>query len=303
MKRFAFLFAVLLWAHAIHADDPATGSVENDPNVKEIMDLDRKYVDAFNKGDIDMLLSFYANDTVYVTGDGATLNGIEQVRDAFTDEFSESVKPKLKLDVREIKLVADDQAVERGTAVLTTDDKGIVTDYIAEYVKRDGQWKLRRVQERDVPPAAFILGDLGRALVGDWEDTTEGVSVKTSIKWTFDQAFLAREFSSTVGRKLDVEGVEYIGWDAQSDEIRSWYFDSLGGRGNSVWTRLPDGWQVAAVGFLPEGGLACATHFLKIIDHDHLEWKSTNRIIDGNPEPDITVKFTRKTSDSKGTKP
>jgi uncharacterized protein (TIGR02246 family) len=301
MQRIILIIVAALSLGIAMADDtPAPAA--NDPRTQEIIELDRKYVEAFNKCDLDTLMSFFADDTVYDTGDGFQLKGLQQIRDVFKEEFAAPVKPQLKLEVREVKILSDDQAVEKGAAMLQNDGEEIVTDYIAEYVKRDGQWKLRRVQERDIPPAALKLQDLAW-LIGDWEDTAEGVTVATSIRWSMNQGFLQRDFSSTVGRKLDVQGVEYIGWDAEDDTIRSWYFDSMGGRGVMEWNRGPDGWEIAAEGFLPNGGTASASNSFKKIDNDHLEWKSTNRIIDGNPEPDVVVKFARKNADTEGRKP
>jgi hypothetical protein len=81
------------------------------------------------------------------------------------------------------------------------------------------------------------------------------------------------------------------GWDSETQEIRSWVFDSDGGFGDRFWTEEGKGnrWQIEAVNTLPDGSQSPAVHVITKVDDDHYTWESGNRSVDGLLLPSITV--------------
>src|SRR5438093_4211725 len=85
-----------------------------------------------------------------------------------------------------------------------------------------------------------------------------------------------------------------IGWDPLAKRIRSWVFDSEGGYGESDWTRDGNNWIIKATGVRPDGTTASATNVLTPTGPDGYVWKSTERIVADDRQPDTEVKVVRK---------
>jgi uncharacterized protein (TIGR02246 family) len=49
--------------------------------------LTTDFVDAFNRNDLDGVMSYFADDAVYDQFDGSAASGIDQIRAAFTPQF------------------------------------------------------------------------------------------------------------------------------------------------------------------------------------------------------------------------
>ena len=76
-------------------------------------------------------------------------------------------------------------------------------------------------------------------------------------------------------------------FDPQSDQIRSWLFDSEGGRGEATWTRTADDqWILRAAGSLSNGLPNSATQIVTIVGKDAIKTSSIDRIIGGEVAPD-----------------
>jgi hypothetical protein len=53
----------------------------------QIIEMMRKYWDAFNANDLDRVMTFFSNDAVYQPGDGKTHKGKAEIRAAFEPQF------------------------------------------------------------------------------------------------------------------------------------------------------------------------------------------------------------------------
>ena len=95
--------------------------------------------------------------------------------------------------------------------------------------------------------------------------------------------------------RVDLEGIQIIGFDAAEGKIRSWVFDSDGGIGEGRWTRDGNQWTVQSTHVLPDGRKAKATRVITRVDDDAFTLKSTDRELDGESLPDVDeVKIVRK---------
>ncbi|MFM8582877.1 MAG: hypothetical protein ACKOFW_15460, partial [Planctomycetaceae bacterium] len=82
-------------------------------------------------------------------------------------------------------------------------------------------------------------------------------------------------------------GLQVIGWDPNAKQVRSWTFDGTGGFGEEVWSRLEETWTIRSKYTLPNGKKAGSINVLTRLDDNSFTWKSVNRDVDGEMQPDV----------------
>jgi hypothetical protein len=160
---------------------------------------------------------------------------------------------------------------------------------IASAQERAGDPKEVRPPEVPVPEKAGPDRPLDTLdwLVGDWVAEDEGISVEFSCHFTKNNAFIVRAFKVVTTKDIRMSGMQLIAWDAAQENIRSWTFDSDGGFGEDTWTQSGNTYTVRAKYTLPDGGKASAVNVMTFINNDRCTWKSVNREIDGEIQPDV----------------
>jgi hypothetical protein len=123
-------------------------------------------------------------------------------------------------------------------------------------------------------------------LVGDWTDANEDVSVEFSCHFTKNGAFLVRSFSILNAKNVSMSGMQLIAWDAAQEAIRSWTYDSQGGFGEETWNQAGNRYTIRCKYTLPDGGTGSNIQVITFIDINQFTWKSVNREIDGELQPD-----------------
>jgi hypothetical protein len=136
-----------------------------------------------------------------------------------------------------------------------------------------------------VTPAESPLATLDW-LVGSWTGQTERGAVEFSCKFTKNNAFLVRSFRIINEPEPTMSGMQLIAWDPIQETIRSWTFDSDGGFGEDTWNQADDRYTMRSTYTLPDGGKGAAINVMTYVDNDTFHWKSTNREIDGELQPD-----------------
>ncbi|MCA9021190.1 MAG: DUF1579 family protein, partial [Planctomycetaceae bacterium] len=159
----------------------------------------------------------------------------------------------------------------------------------AVHVKQNGHWFLDRITEEEIPVILSNYEHLKELewLIGDWTDSDEAGSVQTTCQWTKNKNFIVRYFAASSRDQIDLSGMQIIGWDPASKQVRCWVFDSDGGFSEGKWTKKKDHWYVMLSGTLPDGRKTSATNIYKIVDQNHVKWQSVNRIVDGELQPNI----------------
>jgi len=254
---------------------------------KSIVAVDEEYVKAFNAGDVEAAVRTFTKDAVYITDDGKTLRGVDEIKKVLSEQFKELQGAKLKLNVYAIEFSPDKQkATERGVSIVTTSD-GIdePSSYIAEFTRQGNQWQISRVVETPQAITAEHLEPLAW-MIGDWTDQSEDIDISTKVGWSLNRGFITRKFTASgVGR--DLTGVEYIGWDPSKNQIHSWYFDSDGGHGTGVWRHEGKSWFEDITAVTPRGEVATATHIFTPKGQNSFAWRAIHRLVGGQPQNDI----------------
>ena len=91
-------------------------------------------------------------------------------------------------------------------------------------------------------------------MVGSWVDQDDEATVVTQCNWTRNNNFLMRSFTVQIRDRIDMAGMQIIGWDPAAKQIRSWVFDSDGGFGQGTWKKKDNRWYIQQAASCPTGG-------------------------------------------------
>src|SRR5262245_57949909 len=114
------------------------GSPEDEKAIREAA---AKYVEAYNRGDVDALAAAYAPDASYDEGEGPVVKGRAEIRKALAANLAASPGTKMAIDIKSIRFIRG-RAIEIGVATLTP-SKGepIKVPYRVIHSKQpDGKW-------------------------------------------------------------------------------------------------------------------------------------------------------------------
>jgi len=249
------------------------------------------YTAAFNARDSKKLAAHWSPDAVYINPlTGSQVEG----RDAITQEFKAILgqlkDTKLAVDVESIQFISPRVAVETGVAkLISADGQPQESSYTAIHVKEDGKWFLDRVTEEDVPVVMSHYEQLKDLewMIGTWVDADDQARIETTCQWTRNKNFITRSFTVSVGNRVDMAGMQVIGWDPTAKQIRSWVFDSDGGFAEGRWTKKDNRWSVTTTGTLPDGRKTSSVNVITYVDDAEFKWESVNRTVSGDLLPNI----------------
>lgn len=288
---------LLITSIADGADAPAKADRSRDEAA--ILKSIASYVEAYNKGDAKAVATHWSDSGEWTSPSGERRVGLAAIEAGLREMFADRAGSTIEVLEPSVRLLSDDAAVERGTVIVRTpDEQPERSTYVAVHVKRGSDWKLDSVYEtasaEESASASSPLEDLAK-LVGQWSDSDADSDVGADIFWLKNKSFLNYSFHVSVPGSDDLEGTQVVGWDPATESIRSWMFDSDGGRGEGVWTKNRDGWTVKLQQTLPDGQRALSTNIYTFVDDDTLLWRSIGRKIDDKYLPNIDdVKLTRR---------
>jgi uncharacterized protein (TIGR02246 family) len=283
---FSLIGLVLAGQPAWSQQDAASSEAE-----RQVRAAVTSYVEAFNRADAAAVAGHWSPDAVYTNRmTGQQVVGREAIQGQFTTLFKETKNAKLEVSSESIQFVSPNVAVEHGTArLLLPNEEPEDVQYSAVYVRRDGKWLLDRVTDDDVPvgPAHYERLKELDWMVGRWVDEDEDAQVVTECSWTRNNNFLTRSFTVRISDRIEVAGMQIIGWDPAANQIRSWVFDSDGGFGHGTWTKKDDRWYVQKSGVLPDGRKTSSVNIITPVDENTCKLQSVNRSVGDELLPNI----------------
>jgi uncharacterized protein (TIGR02246 family) len=251
-----------------------------------------EYARAFNAHDAKALAEFWSPDAVYLNRiTGEEVVGRAAIGAQFAVFFKERPDVKVDASAESIQFISPNVAVEHGTVkVLLPKAEPNVTEYSAVYVKRDGRWLLDRVtdQAAEVVPSHYENLKVLEWMIGRWVDKDDNVTIATECGWTKNRNFITRSFTVAVQDRIDMSGMQFIGWDAAAKAIRSWTFDSDGGFAEATWTRKGDRWFISNKGVLADGRKASMVNVIKPLDNNSFTWQTIERVVGDELLPNIS---------------
>jgi uncharacterized protein (TIGR02246 family) len=292
--------SVILLGSALHsrADErgqPATMSRDE----AEVRRAAAEYREAADKGDLDAMVSFWADDADYVDQAGRAYKikeGLEHAKQLSRGTERAPHAP-LQTKILSIRFVTPDVAIEDGMFERTRAAAGQSAEgqYAAVWVKRDGTWLINSLRESPLPAAGATDHLKGLSwMVGDWVAEGSDATAEVSCTWGPDSSYLLREIKMQPKGDKPVSVTQWIGWDPTHKRIRSFAFDSRGGYSDGVWTNEGDAWVVTTTGVLPDGRRTSATNLYTPVDDNTAIWESVDDEVDGRPGADIRLRASRK---------
>ena len=279
--------AVVFVCQRASGDEPPDAGAD-EQSIRETVE---QYVQAFNAGDAQTVAGFWSPDAVYTNRTtGEVVVGRAAIQEQFTVLFAENKGAKLDVSVASIQFVSPNVAVEHGTArFVQPDQEPGETEYSAVYVRRDGRWLLDRVTDEDTPVVLSHYEQLKELewMVGSWVDQDEEATVVTECSWTRNNNFLTRAFTIRIRDRIDLAGMQIIGWDAATKQIRSWVFDSGGGFGQATWKKAGNRWNIQRSGVLPDGQKTSSVIIITYVDDNTCTIQSVSRMAGGELLPNI----------------
>jgi uncharacterized protein (TIGR02246 family) len=251
-----------------------------------------KYVESYNRRDSKTMASMWSPEAVYIddeTGEKAV--GRDAIARQLDNEFAGSEDAKLTIHIDSIDFISPNVAVEKGTADVTYSKANPEkTEYTAVHVKRDGKWLLDRVSEAEQPappPSNYEHLKELEWMIGCWIDKDDNATIQTDCEWTKNKNYMTRSFAVAIGDKVNMSGMQIVGWDPIAKQIRSWVFDSNGAYSDGKWKRKGKRWIVQQTGTLPDGGKTTSTNIFTLVDDKSFTWQSIDRTVDGEMQPNV----------------
>ena len=299
--RHAFLRPLLLYGIIgtilITSDYPATAQSpveETGESSQQAEDAIRgageAYVAAFNARDAKKLAGFWSPEAVYTNRlTGEQVRGREAIMEQFKEVFATEKDLKLKVETLSLDFVSPNVAVEKGIATFLSSQAPESVDYSAVYIQRDGKWLLDRVTDDPQPVVASRYEQLKPLewMIGSWVDEGDSGRVTTVCSWTKNQTYITRSFTVTTLDRVELSGIQFIGWDPIEKQIRSWTFDSDGGFSNGQWSQDGDRWYIKKRGTTADGDRATALNIVTAVDEDTFTLQSRQRTVGGQLLPNI----------------
>ncbi|WP_422931259.1 SgcJ/EcaC family oxidoreductase [Singulisphaera sp. PoT] len=245
---------------------------------------------SFQKGDAKALVELFTPEGETADAEGGILHGRDALLQHYTSQFGGGTGDQIKTSVESVTFLDGMLARAAGTSEIVPAGGGAThhSRFHGLHIKRDGRWylaSLRELPSSDLAPQEH-LKQL-EWLIGDWIEETADAVVHTSYKWSEDKASIHRTFSVSMKGQPAFTGTQRIGWDPLTKQIKSWVFDSRGGYGDGLWVRSGNQWFIKATGVRSDGRVATATQILTFVNKDQLEWKSTDRTLGADVEPEV----------------
>ena len=263
------------------------------PGEVEIRNLLKSVTDAYNQADAKGLADRFTDDAELFHQDGEIVRGRDAIGRHYAEAFGEGPTYRISGAVEAVHFLSPDIASATGRFQLE-DEKGAALSsghYSLIAVRKGDQWRLAEL--RDIVTASDEAADKGGPLrdlewlVGDWVDEGEDGKVASTVAWDEGRKFLVRKYSVQVVGEPSRSGTQWIGWDPQANQIRSWVFDSDGDFGQGQWTRSGEAWIVKACGASGDGLATSSTQVIEPINKDSIKLRSTDRIVGTELLPDI----------------
>ncbi len=294
MKANIIICLALACTLQVRAEEPT-------PEIAGLQKAAADFVTAYNKQDAAGIAALFteSGEMADLTGNDLT-SGREDIKARYEEIFADD-PPQMAIEVDSVRLVAPNLAIEDGTFHLTPADDvnapPTSTNYSAVLMKNaEGVWQIASTRTlKDITDAAGQLADLAEVLKGEWTCRTgEGVQLDLAFGWDASGKFLSGEMLTTAADAEPQEGSIRIGWDAARKSIVSWMFDAAGGSTQGFWTPTETGWLIRSEGTTADGETLNATQELSPEGKDTLIWSATNRVIDGEKQPDKSLRIVRQ---------
>ncbi len=287
------LFALGLWlargpaAQAQNVVKPAaekaSKAAEPDPRAADraaIRKTTLGFTEAFQKSDAAAAAAFMTSGAELIPGDAEPIRGREAIQKAYAAHFAKNSRPRISVEPASLDFPSRDTAIEEGVMTIISADKDAEStrnEYQILYVREDGKWYLASVRETPIEKTG--LEDLAW-LIGTWSAKQPQAEVHTTYEWFGNKSFILARFSVRE-KETTVTGMQVIGTDPATGELRTWTFEFDGGFGEGTCVRDGKQWIFETSTALTDARVMAASNILVRVNKDTFTWQPVNLEIDG----------------------
>jgi uncharacterized protein (TIGR02246 family) len=287
--------AAAAWKQAgIQPTSPAT---DRTADIKALQQRTAEFMAAYNKADAAAIASLFTADAEMVDDEDHVIQGRDNIRQALAQHFAGNKNLRIEVRISSRRFVSPDTVMEDGDAIVHYLDKKTVTrtTFMNVVVRREGRWQVASVREtEDHTVSAHDQLKALEWMLGQWVDEQPDSLVTADCRWSPDQNYILRDFTCRVEGKTISSGTMRIGWDAQTNRIKSWLFDSEGGHGEAYWVQDGNRWIVKATSVSADGTPGSATYVFTMVDANKVTLSVLDRVNGSSVEPDFEVTMVRK---------
>jgi uncharacterized protein (TIGR02246 family) len=253
---------------------------------------------AFEKGDAAAFAKFWTPEGEYCDEGSEPVRGRAALVKSYTDFFAKRTGATASAKTESVRFLGQDTALEEGTFTVQSPGMPAKSNrYSSLYVRENGRWLIGMMKEwNDETTSRASLQDLAW-LIGNWEADGAAGKVQSNYKWAENEHFIICKYAASFNKGAKSKpraGMQIIGLDPTTEQVRAWTFDADGGFGESFWTCEGDRWTVRSSGTVGDGSESTSLNFLTRAGNDAFTWRSVQRTHGGENMPDIgPVKVTR----------
>jgi uncharacterized protein (TIGR02246 family) len=279
------------------ATKPAEAGKDASPVLATVQAALNAYAKAINDQNHDGIAAAWAENAEHISDDGVRTEGRTAIAAMFKKTLTDNPKLTVTLAANTVKSVSADVLLVEGRAEVVTGDARDTSLFESVWVKAGDRWQISRVREL-APVAAASDGNYDHLkelewLVGNWSATSDAYAVTLTAKWGRNRNFLLLEKTVKSGADEVITVTRVVGWDPVYGCLRVWNFDSDGGFGGSLVTRVGNSWNEDVESLTRNGGEATSKQTTRFINAESFEWTATDRTLDDAPLPDLKLQFTR----------
>lgn len=251
-------------------------------------------VAAFAKGDAESAAAVLTEEAEVIPFEGESIAGREAIQAAYAAHFAKHPEVKIELAAESLRFLSRGAAVEEGLMHVTLGDSAPRTNHYSLLHLREGEkWLIGEIRES--PTGVENLSELAW-LIGNWSGKKGDSELNLKYDWFGDKAFVRGLFTVKL-KDRTLTGMQLIGADPESGELRIWVFEHDGGVAQGTCTRDGDSWLFETSGAFADGEQWAVRNVLLRINDDTLTWQPVMRTIgDDRVEDAPPVKVVRTKS-------
>jgi uncharacterized protein (TIGR02246 family) len=279
---------------------PPRAEEESSPEITALHKTATDFVEAFNKKDAAALAALFTeNGEITDLNADDIVSGRADIQARYEAIFAAPDAPQIAIEVDSVRLVGPGLAIEDGTVHSTPPDDDAVPSsmtYAAVLQKNEGGvWLIASTRDTgDTTDAAGQLAGLAQQLKGDWTAMRDGLRLDIAFGWDDSGNYLSGEMLATASDAKPLTTSIRIGWDPAKKSVTWWTFDDGGGFAKGDWTPTDDGWLIRTEGTTADGEITSANQSLSFDGKDAFVWKSQQRLVDGELQPDVEMRVARR---------
>ena len=278
---------------------PQLASSQDSAAERAIREEAKRLIAEYNSKNAKNFAALFLPNADYEFDTGKILVGRAEIESYFADVFEKYPNAKAVYKETRIRLITPQIGTEEGLFGVTNllDESESDEQVVITWILSDNHWRIASMREMTLKSKAGTahnrLNQLAW-LIGDWIDESHESVVNTSCRWSDDGNFLLRDFKVHVRGENVLSTTQRIGWDPLTQKIRSWFFDSNGGFGESIWSWTGEQWVIRVSSVREDGAIAASLDFLTPVSGDTYRWKSSHRIAGDEGLSDLDVLIVRQ---------